>query len=650
MLNLDFFSNITIKRKLMLFAAFYVVLVFLFLATVTVAWNNIADSYRKKETIYQVVRFAQNARIAEKSYLRYRQKRHEAELVDACVSILSAIDKLKNSSAESKTVSDIRLGIKTYRQLFNNLVVVHGKMTLLHEKMTGVLDQTENINLAIGKLKTAVPPLSNLAKKVREYILELNVVFQQFLIVGELRILDKLSNIATNVGAELLNSSTLRSNIISDANIFPFAKQLQIIIEWSRAISNEAKELHLEETDTVDKMDKLGSKISLNADVLLAESEASNSEIKKTAIWLVLFLSIAGSILAVVVGILFNQIISSALTKVLIATHSLADGDLTTRIEVSGRDEIGQMASGFNKFIERLHNIIKEVDANTDILSSASADLTDTSNNLTMSVDKMNSRASKVSRAGNELSSDVDFMAASADEISSAANNVSSSIHEMSESIKEVSEKCAKESEIAKKANQKAQETNLLMQNLNGAAEKIGTIVQFINQIADQTNLLALNAHIEASSSGEAGKGFSVVANEIKELAQRSSHATDEITQQVCSIQKNITISVKEINEVNNIIEEVSNIAASIARVVEAQSLSTTSIAHAVKNTSSSTNELAQKIQRAAKGAMDVSQNIREINEETAMASKSATETFNSSGSLAEMALRLKKSIRQFKI
>ena len=633
----------------MLFAAFYVVLVFLFLSTVTVAWNKIASSYKKKETIYQVVRFAQNARIAEKAYLRYRHKRYESELIDSCISILSALNNLRDCSSEGKTVTDIKNGIKAYRQLFNNLIAVYGKMMLLCEKITDVLEQTDNINNAVNSLKTQNLSLIDVSKKVREYILEINVIFQQFLIRGELRILDKLSNTTSNLGVELLNLPNLRK-LSNDADILPFVKQLQSILEWSQSIATDAKDLYALETDSVNKMDKLGGAISLNADMLLAEAEASNSEIKNAAIWWVFCLTIAGSILAIVVGILFNKIISSALTKVLIATHSLADGDLTTRIAVSGRDEIGQMASGFNKFIERLHNIIKEVDANTDILSSASADLTDTSNNLTMSVDKMNSRASKVSRAGNELSTDVDFMAASADEISSAANNVSSSIHEMSESIHEVSEKCAKESEIAKKATEKAQETNLLMQNLNGAAEKIGTIVQFINQIADQTNLLALNANIEASSSGEAGKGFSVVANEIKELAQRSSQATDEITQQVCSIQKNIAHSVREINEVNQIIGEVSNIAASIARVVEAQSLSTTSIAHAVKNTSSSTNELAQKIQRAAKGAMDVSQNIMEINEETALAAKSATETFNSSGSLAEMALRLKKSIRQFKI
>jgi len=326
------------------------------------------------------------------------------------------------------------------------------------------------------------------------------------------------------------------------------------------------------------------------------------------------------------------------------------EGDLTKRIAIKSEDEIGQMAEHFNKFIDKLQNIIKEVARNTDSLSVSSKELAKISTEMAAGAEEMDSQAGMVASSGEELSANINNIAAGSEEMSAVINTVASAIEEMSASIGEVAKNMEKEANIAREANNQTGEAKKIMAKLGESAKEIGIIVELINDIADQTNLLALNATIEAARAGEAGKGFAVVANEVKELAKQSSEATGKINSKIEIIQNNTEKSVKAINEVALIINEVTKIATSIAASIEEQSVTVNEISQNISGASEASGETSRNIQEGAKGANEVSGNIHAIKEITGMVSDSAMDMSSNAQELEKLAENLKNILGQFKL
>jgi methyl-accepting chemotaxis protein len=223
-------------------------------------------------------------------------------------------------------------------------------------------------------------------------------------------------------------------------------------------------------------------------------------------------------------------------------------------------------------------------------------------------------------------------------------------MEEMSSSIQEVARNCANESEIARKADTQARQTRDLMGKLDESARQIGKVVELINRIAEQTNLLALNATIEAASAGEAGRGFAVVANEVKELARQSAAATEDIRKQVSLIQDNAGASMRSLDEVAKVIEQVSHISSSIAASVEEQSATTSEIVGTVHKVSTATSELSMNVQQTSEGASEVARNISGVSQASADAAKGAVRISTSATQLDGLATTLSQLVGTFKV
>jgi uncharacterized protein YoxC len=185
--------------------------------------------------------------------------------------------------------------------------------------------------------------------------------------------------------------------------------------------------------------------------------------------------------------------------------------------------------------------------------------------------------------------SNVETVAAAAEELSYAISEISGRVHESSH--------------IASQAVEHAKKSNAIMNGLNKASDKIGDVVKLITDIAGQTNLLALNATIEAARAGEAGRGFAVVASEVKSLADQTAKATEEISDQINTIQQSTGSAVKAIQEISKTIERISEISTAIAAAVEEQS--------------AATNEISRNIQMAAQGTVEVAEAIETMGEKS---------------------------------
>lgn len=332
------------------------------------------------------------------------------------------------------------------------------------------------------------------------------------------------------------------------------------------------------------------------------------------------------------------------------AVNQLAQGDLTGGVNLKRGDEVGQLANSVNDCIEHLRKMVKEITHTSEALTESSSTLTETANSQAAGAEETNVQAHTVAAAGEELAINSKSMTISAGEISQSATTVAAAVEEMSSSIQEVSRNCTQESEIARKADTQARQTRALMLKLEESARQIGKIVELINQIAEQTNLLALNATIEAASAGEAGRGFAVVANEVKELARQSAAATQDIRLQVSLIQENTTTSMVAIDDVAKVIEQVSQIASSIAAAVEEQSATTSEIVRSLHNVTSSTKNLSENVKNASSGADEVSRNIHGVSQAASESAKGAARISTSAGELGHLAASLSQLVNRFKL
>ena len=253
-------------------------------------------------------------------------------------------------------------------------------------------------------------------------------------------------------------------------------------------------------------------------------------------------------------------------------------------------------------------------------LGSAATQLQGTAQSLAAGAAQTGTQASAVTAAAEEASAGVQTVAAASEELAA--------------SVVEIGRQVTQSVHIAGRAVEDARKTDGIVRNLASAAQKIGDIVGLIQSIAGQTNLLALNATIEAARAGDAGKGFAVVASEVKNLANQTARATEEIGAQISEVSTATADVVAAIGGITTVIEEMSQIAAAIAAAVEEQG--------------AATSEIARNVQQTAENTQNVTMNIAGVSAATGDTSAAASEVLGAAGRLSEQSNTLNITVRDF--
>ena len=329
---------------------------------------------------------------------------------------------------------------------------------------------------------------------------------------------------------------------------------------------------------------------------------------------------------------------------------SEGDGDLTKRLSVYSQDEIGELATYFNRFVEKLHGIVVRIAANVSTLASSTSELSSISVQTGQAVRSMSEKTSVVAAAAEESSANTVSVAASTEQTSTNLSSVASATEEMSATVGEIAANSEKARVISGEATAKTQAVSAVMQQLGFAANEIGKVTENITRIAAQTNLLALNATIEAASAGEAGRGFAVVAGEIKELARQTATATENIKEKVADVQSSTESAIDGIEKISGVINDVGSIVVGIAAAIGEQSSVTKSVADNVAQASLGVREANVRIAQTATVSKSMASDIAGINEAVAGVRQGGENVEASTRELSKVADQIKSAVGQFKV
>jgi len=373
-------------------------------------------------------------------------------------------------------------------------------------------------------------------------------------------------------------------------------------------------------SEKIDKQKRLMSKtIDLIAELTktasASELAAVNDNADRSVIWTIAIAAIAG-LFGLVFAYWLANTLSRPITQLTASMRELADGNLDVKLpSVERRDEVGEMIRAVSVFREnavdrlrlageteaehqtrnerqrRIEDLIEGFRASAaqslSLVSDRMQDMQQTARDLSMEAEGTLQMAADISQASSDASSNVETVAAASGELA--------------HSVQEISSQVNRATTMAETADVATHESSKKIADLANSSETIGQVVGLISDIAEQTNLLALNATIEAARAGEAGRGFAVVASEVKELASQTAKATDEISKQIGGIQESTAEAVQSIGSITDAMSKVREYTTAIAAAIEEQSMSTETI--------------NQNVHEAAQGTQNVSGGILSMND-----------------------------------
>jgi methyl-accepting chemotaxis protein len=373
-----------------------------------------------------------------------------------------------------------------------------------------------------------------------------------------------------------------------------------------------------------------------------------------------------GSLISLALAALTIRSVTRPVGQSLTVFEAIAKGDLTRRMNLNQRDEMGRLASAADEMVCRLQEVVSQTRQLANRLGESSSELSGVSHDLLSQSTEMATQAESVAAATEQMSSNISGMASAAEEMSANVSSISSASEEVSvnvasisssaaqtsrnvgtvaesiahitQSLKGVAQDAKEGSQMTQQARQMATTANEAMRQLGQAANEINKVTEVIKSIALQTNLLALNATIEATSAGEAGKGFAVVAAEVKELASQSGQSAEEIARKIEGVQASTRDAVKIIENVAQFIERLNVSSARIHDAVDVQTQTANQISTEVASARKGVEEIARSIAEVAKGATDVSGNTAEV-------SKAATDVSRNAAEAAEAAQSISPNI-----
>lgn len=417
---------------------------------------------------------------------------------------------------------------------------------------------------------------------------------------------------------ELTDQRLEEMSKIKDQNIAPLVAQATDVMKKFEAEVNQITELvnqgKGEEAAAIDVLDLANQLSDLVPQIvkgLESKMDAATMQ-SQTVATVVLVVMCVVYLVVLVIALLIGFFVRRVLRKTVANTgdsiESLSKGDMTDEAEMLMNDELGDVAMKLNESLATLRQVVGSAAAMARKVNSVANDVGDGIDEGYKETEEVIAQTQVVAGAAGDVTQSIQTVAAGAEE--------------MGASIREISSNANEAARVASEATEVAKRTSETVSKLGVSSREIGDVVNTITAIAEQTNLLALNATIEAARAGDAGKGFAVVAGEVKDLAQETGKATDDITAKITAIQADTDGAVAAIEKISDIINQINNYQTTIAAAVEEQT--------------ATTNEMSRSVAEAATGSASIAETISQYQEIAQEAGKGVETLQHASDELVE--------------